>query len=468
MLTHRHAALATAMFAALSIASPVGVVGQAAADPAPASVCAEPEARAAFERRDAGAVGMDAGAVRDAVEFGRVAGGVAVQVYRHGCLVGDHTPTGNSPMPLASASKGVASVAVGRAITLGLFGLDDPLGTFFPQADAQHARLTVRQVLTQTTGLHFSWPADIAALTTDEVLATLSTPLDHEPGSTFQYAQAVLALLPRIIEITSGLDFQEFAQRELFGPLGIARENWVWLRDRSGHTAVNGGLAMRPTDLARIGTLLLRDGSWRGTQLVSPAYLREATSPTEANGGYGFLVWLNAGDTYRGVDVPTPTLYQHPVFTGSPRDTYAFSGSLGQFVVVVPSRDLVIVRLGVPARIEPNNLQALLTGTSNPDNKELFRRISAAVTDVPAEPFDDPYAYPNPSKPLARDSAELARVLDPATVAQILLGVGPYASTACNVLWCDGRPVSADVFALLLDTGGQILAAANAIDNPPR
>ncbi|RBO92893.1 CubicO group peptidase (beta-lactamase class C family) [Nocardia puris] len=440
----------------------------APAAPAAPADCAEPGIGQRAEFRDPGAVGMDAAAVADAIEFGKRTGAHAVQVYRHGCLVGDHTPTGNVPMPLASGSKGVASVAVGRAITLGLFGVDDPLSKFFPTADAAHAGITVRQVLNQTTGIHFSWPADVAGLTTDSVLQNLSAPVEFEPGTTFQYAQNVLALLPEIIEITSGADFQDFVQREVMGPLGIARENWVWLRDRSGNTAVNGGLAMRPDDLARIGRLLLQEGTWGGQQLIDPGYIRRAASPSEANGGYGFLWWLNASDTYRGVNVPMPKSYDHPVFVGSPRDMYAFSGALGQFLVMVPSRDLVIVRLGVPASLGRGDISSVLTGTANPDNPELFRRLSAAVTDVPATPYRDPYAYADTGGTQSRTPEELAQLADPMTVAQILLGAGPYASAQCNVLWCDGRLLPQDVFRLILDTSHQIAAANAALGNTPR
>lgn len=445
----------------LSLASPL-----AAAQPE--TTCAEPGMGAVFERRDADAVGMDPAAVSDAIEFGASTGGYAVQIYRHGCLVGERTSTGNVPMPLASGSKGVAAVAVGRAVSLGYFGVDDRLGRFFPQADPAHAALTVRQVLTQTTGLHFSWPADIAGIYTDEVSQNLNAPFDYEPGTTFQYAQAVLALLPKIIEISTGIDFQEFVQRELMGPLGIDRDQWVWLRDRSGNTAVNGGLAMRPSDLARIGQLLLQQGRWRDEQLIDADYLRQAVEPTEANGGYGFLMWLNAGDTYRGVNVPVPQHYSHSVFVGSPRDMYAFSGALGQFVAVVPSRDLVIVRLGIPSRVDPSNITGLLTGTSNPDNKEYFRRVNAAVEDMADEPFADPYAVTDPTVPLVRNPEDLAELADPLNAAAILLGVGPYASTNCNVLWCNGKPVPVDVFRLLLDVGGQVAAAVQALGDSPR
>lgn len=428
--------------------------------------CAEPAAGQAFERAAATEVGVDPAEVTDAVDFGTRAGSFVVQIYRHGCLIGDHTPTGNLPMPLFSATKGITAVAVGRAITLGHFGIDDPLGRFFPQADPAHAALTVRQVLTQTTGLHFSWPADIAGLYTDQVLQSLAAPIDYEPGTTFQYAQNVLALLPKIIEITTGSDFQDFVQRELMAPLGIDRDNWVWLRDRSGNSAVNGGLAMRADDLGRIGQLLLRDGRWQDRQLVDADYLGQARQPTAANGGYGFLMWLNAGDTYRDVS-PIPAHIEHPVLPGSPRDAYALAGALGQFITVVPSRDMVIVRLGIPARLDPSNLQALLSGTANPDNKELFRRATSAVSDMPDEPYANP--YDDRGRPLVRNLDDLARLTDPINAASILLGVGPYASTNCNVLWCNGKPVPVDVFRLVLDVGNQIAAAAVAATaDPPR
>lgn len=429
--------------------------------------CTEPAAGQAFPRADAAEVGMDPAAVTDAVDFGARTGGAVVQVYRHGCLIGDHTPTGNLPMPLASSSKAVASVVVGRAITMGYFGLDDPLGRFFPQTDPAHAALTVRQVLNQTTGLHFSWPADLAGIYTDEVLQNLAAPFDYEPGTTFQYAQAVLVLLARIVEVTTGSDFQDFVQRELMGPLGINRDNWVWLRDRSGNTAVNGGLAMRPDDLARLGQLMLQNGRWQDQQLLDADYVRQAQQPTEANGGYGFLLWLNAGDTYRNVNPPQPSLVHHPLLPGSPRDTYVFSGALGQLVTIVPSRDMVIVRLGIPARFDPNNLPGLVSGLANPDYKELFRRAIAAVDDMPDEPFDDPYHY-NDGGSLIKNLDDLAKVLDPVNAVSILLGVGPYASTQCNVLWCNGKPVPVDVFRLILDAGGQILAALQALEDGPR
>ncbi|MBL1075392.1 serine hydrolase [Nocardia sp. 2] len=455
-------AVLLAVCALIAVVSPV-----AAADPADAG-CSNPSGAAAFERADAVAAGFDAAALADAMDFGSAKGAYAIQVYRHGCLVGDRTNTGNLPVPLASATKGVTSVAIGRAITLGYFGLDDPLGTFFPQADAAHAALTVRQVLNQTTGLRFTWAADLAGIQTDEVLQTLHTPFAFEPGTTFQYAQAALVLLPKIVEITTGLDFQQFVQRELMSPLGIGRDQWVWLRDRSGNTAVNGGLAMRADDIARLGQLMLDNGRWGDEQLIDAGYIDQARRPTAANGGYGFLFWLNAGDSYKTATVPIARTFQHAMFPGAPRDLYAFVGALGQFVAVVPSRDLVIVRLGIPAGIDPGNLQTSLAAESNPDNKEFLRRVVAAVTDVPAEPFDSPYRYGDSFGPLIGSLDDLAFWVDPVHVTEILFGVGPYAPSNCNLLWCNGRLVPQDIFDLLLDTTGQLGAAVGGLGHGQR
>ncbi|MFF2086011.1 serine hydrolase domain-containing protein [Nocardia sp. NPDC058176] len=443
-------------------------VAEPAATPAP-NGCAEPAPDQVAARRDAAAAGFDPAALDAALDFGAAKGAMALQVYRHGCLIGDRTNTWNVPMPLASGSKGVLATAVGRAITLGYFGLDDPIGTFFPQADPAHAAITVRQILTQTSGLHFRWANDVTGYYTDPVLQSLNLPVEHAPGTTFQYAQGILTVLAEIIEVTSGLDFQDFVQGQLMDPLGIKRQNWVWARDRSGNTLVSGGLAMRPDDFARYGRLMLQNGTWQGRNLIDPGYVRQAAEPTSANGGYGFLLWTNAGDTHWGsFSGPRARIHERPILPGSPRDAYAFSGALGQLAVVIPSLDMVIVRNGIPTRIDPNNLSANLTGTGNPDNQELVRLITAAVDDAPAVAPDDPYRYDDSSGPLVTSVEDLNFWADPQNVIGTLFGIGPYADGDCNILWCNGTIVPVDVFDLFIDTATQLAGAVGGLGTGPR
>lgn len=465
---HRRTAL-VASCAALVMATFATFPAGAAPAADQSAACTEPAPGQLAARQNPEALGFDAAALDEALNFGQAKGGATIQVYRHGCLAGDRTGTGNLPIPLASTTKGVASVAVGRAITMGLFELDDPLRKFFPQADEAHGALTIRQILTQTTGLHFSWLAEGAGIGTDQILQTLSAPVDFPADTKFQYAQNTLALLPKIIEITAQSDFQDFVQREVFDPVGISRDSWVWLRDRSGNTVVSGGLAMRADDLARLGRLMLQNGSWNGNHLIDPAYVHDASQPTDANGGYGFLLWTNVGDTHwPSFSGRSASRIDHPILPGSPRDTYAFSGALGQLIVVVPSRDMVIVRQGIPVSIDPNNLGANLVGTGNPDNQELVRKITASVRDLPPVQVDDPYRYNDATGPLFREPADVLYWSDPANVLAILLGTGDYADTGCNLLWCNGKPLPEDLANTVVDASAQIAAAVAAIAHGPR
>ncbi|MGV9411517.1 serine hydrolase domain-containing protein [Nocardia sp. NPDC003693] len=456
--------------AGLCAAAALVPAGNAFAAPRDSGACAAPGAGQEFVRAAPESLGVDPARLADALSFGAQRGGFAIQVYRHGCLISDHALNDAlaavTPTPLASSSKGVAAVAIGRAITLGAFALDDPLAKFFPEADADHGALTVRQVLNQTTGLRFSWGTDIAALATDEVADALNRPFDFEPGTTFQYSQSVLALLPRIVEITTGQDFQDFVQQQVMAPLGIARDHWIWLRDRHGNTAVNGGLAMRADEFARLGQLLLQQGTWRGQRLIDESYIREATTPTAANGGYGFLFWLNAGDSYKTATVPVAKVFPHAMFPGAPRDLYSFVGALGQFAAIVPSLDMVIVRTGIPGSIDLANVQTSLAAESNRDNKEFLRRVTAAVTDVPAAPYDDPYRYDDSFGPLIGSFDDLRAWADPAAIAAVLLGYGPGSVPDCTLIVCDGRPLTADLAAQLHDTLGQVTGAVLALNTP--
>lgn len=80
-------------------------------------------------------------------------------MYRHGCLAGksERDPLVETvPAPLASSSKGVFSLVLGRAVTLGKLKLDDPIGKYLPEADPEHGALSVRTLLNQNSGLKFS------------------------------------------------------------------------------------------------------------------------------------------------------------------------------------------------------------------------------------------------------------------------------------------------------------------------
>lgn len=282
--------------------------------------------------------GMDAAKLTAAVDYGSQNLGLAIRVYRNGCLVaGDRGMTVNQYTPFQSwsMSKSITSMVFGRAWTLGLINPGDTVGALFPEADDAHAAITMRDLATQTSGLHLG-PEDFNLLAPDRVRQALDTPVDHEPGTTYGYSQSAVVLLAEAVARATGEDFQAFAQRELFGPIGIRPGAWSWFRDLAGHTQGYWGLNMRPDDYARFGELLRRDGVWAGKRLLSSTYAQAAVTPTATNGCYGWLIWLNA----------KPCVGGETRWPGLPAGMYGFNGLDHQVVTVFPEQGVQVVRLG--------------------------------------------------------------------------------------------------------------------------
>jgi len=153
------------------------------------------------------------------------------------------------------------------------------------------------------------------------------------PGTTWAYNSGAAILICSAIHQISGEPVDGFAQRVLFGPLGITGASWV-SSPFDGLPHCGGGLYLRTTDLARIGYLVLRRGRWGATQIVSPGWIDASTQPISSGppvffsnfgSGYGRFWWLFPST--RG---------------GSGFGVIAASGSGGQWLFVVPELDLVV------------------------------------------------------------------------------------------------------------------------------
>ncbi len=450
-------ALLIPLFGALLAGSVVAPAGAA-----PAS-CENPGTAGEFTQVPAADLGFDAATLQQAVDFGTAKASTSIRILRHGCLAASNADGAADaiPFPLASSSKGVVALAVGRAITLGLLGLDDRVGEHIGGIDQEHADITVRQLLTQSSGLDFSWGADIAGYYTDAVQQTLHLPFVAEPGTKFAYGQTTVTVLTRIVQNAAGRDFQDFVQQELFGPLGIPRDHWVWVRDRSGDTIGAGGLAIRPGDMARLGQLMVQRGAWRDQTLIDSAYLDELSAPSPSNGGYGFLTWVNAGEDFHSVNAPVSKYVSHPVWQNAPRVLYGFVGMLGQLIIVVPSRDLVIVRDGLTSYFDPADPSAGLTGESNPDLQEFLRLVVASIVDVPPPPYVGTPVHGS-GGPLIDDPSQLVGFANPELIFDTMVGTGRAGTPGCNIVICNNELLPFSGADLLGDAAAQIGNAAGA------
>lgn len=206
----------------------------------------------------------------------------------------------------ASVTKSVTSMLVGIAMDHRyISGTDAPMFSFFP--DYEHLRtpekdrITIHHMLSMTSGLPFdetSYPianprndAHQLFVTDDPVAFTLSQDLFAAPGTAYEYNSGTTVLLGEIIRRVTGQAVRAFAEEHLFGPLGITSYRWA---DCFGAPDVNfasGGLYLRPRDMAKIGQLMLQDGVWNGSRVLSSDWVQrsvEVAIPLYDGSTYGY------------------------------------------------------------------------------------------------------------------------------------------------------------------------------------
>jgi CubicO group peptidase (beta-lactamase class C family) len=209
---------------------------------------------------------------------------------------------------MQSVSKTVTSVIFGVAITRGDFkaGLNTPILKFFDVArvknvDDRKRRMTLKDVLTMTTGLNWNEevPYDdprsdssLMEATDDWVQYVIDKPMAEEPGKVFNYSSGATELLAYIFQKETGQDIDAYGEKYLFAPLGIKHH---WKRTYLGVIDTEGGLYLSGEDLAKIGYLYLHDGLWDGKQVVSTDWVKESLKPyidAEEHFRFGFKWWL--------------------------------------------------------------------------------------------------------------------------------------------------------------------------------
>src|SRR5882757_3785097 len=241
---------------------------------------------------------------------------------------------------LKSASKAVASLAVGIAIDRGLIrSVNEPIFKFFPELSdlrsPEKDRIQLVHALTMSMGLE--WVEAIPSneddndevrmhMASDPCRYVLGLPATAPPGQEYFYNTGALTLVVAIVRKATGRTLDEFARETLFQPLGITSVEWVRVK---GDSDAGGGLRLRPRDMAKIGQLVLAGGRWNDSQIVSKAWIETSTAPKiEAMGGqfYGYLWFL-------GRSLPNG------------REVH-WAGALGrggQSIRIVPELDLVVV-----------------------------------------------------------------------------------------------------------------------------
>jgi CubicO group peptidase (beta-lactamase class C family) len=312
------------------------------------------------------AAGLSAAPLRrmeEAVRSGELVKVSGVLIARHGKLIYERYFGGNTAESLLntrSATKTVTGMLIGIAIDQGLLpGVDAPVLPFFhdmepvKNPDPRKQKITVEDLLTMSSALDCDDAIDASPGNEDRMHEakdwfrfTLDLPIAAAPpappsqpasrtaagsayGRTFRYCTAGVVLLGGVLERAAGTTVADFARRNLFAPLGIAKAEWQF--SPVGQAMTGGGLGLRGRDLLTLGQLYAAGGVWQGRRLLSERWIRVSTAPhvrveDQPDTEYGYLWWL------------------HPFKSGGKTyAAYSMAGNGGNKVAVFPDLDMVVV-----------------------------------------------------------------------------------------------------------------------------
>jgi CubicO group peptidase (beta-lactamase class C family) len=279
----------------------------------------------------------------------------AVVVVKDGRVVAERYAEGygvDTPILGFSATKSVISALTGILVRKGALTLDQPapVATWRDANDARHA-ITVDHLLRHTAGLAIgsSLEASLGAaiepvnrmkfMESDMAGYAESVELATPPGSAWNYNDGNFIILSHLIRNATGghaSDVLRFARAELFGPLGM--RNVTIEFDASGNPEGSSQMLASARDWARFGMLYLNDGMAGAKRILPEGWVKYSASATpNAWVGYGAGFWTNLGESFGA---------NYRVEHGWPRDAFFAKGTIGQYVIIIPSEKLVIVRLG--------------------------------------------------------------------------------------------------------------------------
>ncbi len=231
-----------------------------------------------------------------------------------------------SPANVKSASKSIISALVGIAVERKLVSLNQPISAYFPDLPNEKRSITIEDLLTMRSGLESTSNRNYGAWvqSSNWVRHALAKPLVERPGTEMIYSTGNTHILSAILTKATGKSTWQFAQEVLAKPLGFTLAQWP--RDPQGIYFGGNEMVMTPRQMLAFGELYLNDGQIGGRQIISKQFIDDtfkARGRSRVSGreyGYGWWMREMAG-----------------------RQTYYAWGFGGQFIVLVPSLDLVVV-----------------------------------------------------------------------------------------------------------------------------
>ncbi|HEU5247291.1 MAG TPA: serine hydrolase [Candidatus Udaeobacter sp.] len=300
--------------------------------------------------------------------------GVSLLVMQNGRTIFEHYANGGSARgrwPIFSGTKSFWGIAALAAARDGLFKLDDPVADTITEwkSDPRKSQITIRELLNQTDGIEGASRLQRASIRDRNAMA-IRLPIGAEPGSAFIYGPSHLQIFSELLRRKlKGRNVISYFEGRVSNRLGLGRLNYK--KDARGNPLPATGFELTAREWARLGELVLGQGSYHGRQIVPAALLREAFAGSSANRSYGLTFWLNEqapdgreADVERMLDLQWRDAQWTNVCVckDAPADMVVALGSSYQRLFVIRSLEAIIVRQGSNARFSDAHFLRLVLG----------------------------------------------------------------------------------------------------------
>jgi CubicO group peptidase (beta-lactamase class C family) len=273
----------------------------------------------------------------------------AVVVVQNGRIVGERFGEGfsaDTPLLGWSMTKSVNAMVIGTLVKAGKLSLDQT--KLLPEWTDSRAEVKLADLMAMSSGLEFNEDyGDVTDVTRmlylepDMAGFAAAKPQPGKPGEAFNYSSGTSLILSRIWQNAAGAEALSYPKQALFDPIGMTSA--IMEPDEHGTFVGSSYLYAPARDWARLGLLMLRKGVWDGNEILPAGFAdwmhEEAPASKGAYGKGQVWLWGPEGDTPVGQDPD--------VGFDLPDDTFWFEGHDGQSVAVIPSKDIVVVRMGL-------------------------------------------------------------------------------------------------------------------------
>jgi len=263
----------------------------------------------------------------------------SIMILRHGKVIAEGWWNPYRPdlkHTLYSLSKSFTSTAVGFAVSEKRISLSDKIISFFPdklpeKVSDNLSQLTIKDLLSMSAG-QAPDPSFTVVPTNDWIKSFFATPIINKPGSVFLYNSVATYMLSAIVQKVTGQKIIDYLSPRLFKPLGIQGVDWE--TDPVGINVGGWGFRVKTEDIARFAQLYLQKGKWNGKQILPQAWVEEATTFKIDNAPGAAQSKKDSSDWMQGY------CYQ---FWRSRHNSFRGDGAFGQYALVLPEEDAVIV-----------------------------------------------------------------------------------------------------------------------------